>query len=300
MELVWKGVALSIQQAYEILIDDTECTLEEYRVYSQLTRYGYHIQRYYYEDSMKNVISNESVSLKKKVTMKPKIGLLMGDPEERMDHNRINQLEVFDNAKGELNTPKINSNVQIDESTKILSNTVGEDVQNIVDNMKSAIECTDNSISLISKYYNTNLENNTKISYSANLSDDQSKLDSAHEEKINEVNEGGNSKSDSNSNIEIIFEESPPNKIIVSKELNTCSTKNSTPVPNWLDSRIQRNVKLLPKRTTDISLAVNNKSETANVDKNDSLKRKELLSCRDDIENKKSKLEVRICVENLY
>lgn len=291
LELIWKGVALSIQQAYEILIDGTECTLEEYRVYSQLTRYGYHIQRFYYEDSMKNVISEESASLKKRVTMKPKRGLLMRDSEERMDHDRINQLEVWDNAIGELNMPKINSNVQIDESTKILSNTIKEDVQNIIENMKSAIECTDNSISLISKYYNTNLENDTKISYSANLSDDQSKLDSAHEETMNKVNEDGNSRNDSNSNIEIIFEETLSNKIKVVKELNTCSTKNSTPVPKWLDPRIQRNVKLLPKRT-DISLAVNNKSESANVNTSDSLKRKELLSCRNDTENKKSKLEV--------
>ncbi|XP_047363489.1 uncharacterized protein LOC124954496 [Vespa velutina] len=285
LELIWNGVALSIQQAYEILIDDTECTLEEYRVYSQLTRYGYHIQRFYYEDSIKDVISDESVSLKKKTIMKPKRGLRIEGSEQRVDHDTSNQLKVFDNAKGELNMLKINSNVQIDESTKILSNTFEEDIQNIIENIISTIECTNNSISLIPEYYNTKFKGNTTISYSANLRDNQSKLDSTHKEIINK---DGNSKNDWNSNIEIIFEETLSNKI---KEPTTCSTKNNTTVPKWLDSRIQRNVKLLPKRS-EISLAINNKSECANVDKNNSLKRKDLLSCKNDLENKKSKLEV--------
>lgn len=291
LELTWNGVALSIQQAYEILIDDTECTLEEYRVYSQLTRYGYHIQRFYSKDSIKNVISDESVSLKKNVIVETKKGLHMKGSEQRMDHDTSNQLKVFDDAEGELNMLKTNSNIQIDKSTKILNNTIEEDVQNIIENIKSAIECTNNSTSVISKYYNTKLENDTIISYSANLRDDQSKLDSTHEETINEVNKGGNSKNDRNSNIKIILEETLSSEVKVMKELPTCSVKNSTPVPKWLDSRIQRNVKLLPKRTE--ILAVNNKSESANIHQNNSLKRKEyLLSCRNDLENKKSKLEV--------
>ncbi|KAI4487003.1 hypothetical protein M0802_012103 [Mischocyttarus mexicanus] len=278
LELTWNGVALSIQQAYEILIDNKECTLEEYRVYSQLTRYGYHIQRFYYENSVKNTIPDESVSLKIKVIGEPEKGLRMKDSEQKeaaaTTCDGSNRLKLLDNAKEELNMLESTNHLQTDKYAKFSSNTVEIDVENIIENMKCAIEeCKNDSSSLISKYYNNELNN------------DQSKLNSRKEEKtINKVKRDDNSENFLNSQTRIICEETLSVK-------NRVVTKNGTLVSKWSDSRIQRNVKLLPKRI-EKSFPVNSKSESENLEENNFLKRKESLSCGSQSDNKKSKLEV--------
>ncbi|XP_015188886.1 PREDICTED: uncharacterized protein LOC107073016 [Polistes dominula] len=276
LELTWNGVALSIQQAYDILIDNKECTLEEYRVYSQLTRYGYHIQRFYYENSVKNATPDESVSLKIKVIGEPEKGLRMGDSERKESRDANNQPKEFDNSKDDLNILEGTNHLQTDKSDKVSSNTIEKDVESIIEKMKSTIECKNDSLSLISKYYNNKLEN------------DQSKLDSKKEEKtINEGEKVDNSKNGLNSQIRIISEKTLSVK-------NRLMTKNDTFVTKWSDSRIQRNIKLLPKRSEISSLSVNNKSETKNLEGNNTYKRKEPpLSCGSQSDNnKKSKLEV--------
>ncbi|KAG8041224.1 hypothetical protein G9C98_002212 [Cotesia typhae] len=55
------------QQAYELLINapNSDCSLEEYRVYSQLARSGYRLKRFYYQKS--DYEKDESSQLKKKV-----------------------------------------------------------------------------------------------------------------------------------------------------------------------------------------------------------------------------------------
>lgn len=95
LELIWNGVPCSIQQAYEILIDDSVCTLEEYRVYSQLTRYGYHIQRYFSEESKKCTRSDESTTAKRKIIVDPNNGLRMCDSQ--LQNQTLEKLKSFDN-----------------------------------------------------------------------------------------------------------------------------------------------------------------------------------------------------------
>ncbi|XP_067006159.2 uncharacterized protein [Anabrus simplex] len=47
LELLYDGVAMSIQQGYSTLLSpNTDCTLDEYRVYSQLVRQGYRLLRH--------------------------------------------------------------------------------------------------------------------------------------------------------------------------------------------------------------------------------------------------------------
>ncbi|KAL7289108.1 hypothetical protein TKK_0017056 [Trichogramma kaykai] len=48
LELLWNGMPLSIQQAYEIIIysKNSKCTIHEYKVFSHLIKLGYKVQRY--------------------------------------------------------------------------------------------------------------------------------------------------------------------------------------------------------------------------------------------------------------
>lgn len=59
---------LSIQQAYEVLINSpsSKCTLDEYRVYSQLVRWGYKLQRFHYKS-----FESKSSSSTKRIIMNP-------------------------------------------------------------------------------------------------------------------------------------------------------------------------------------------------------------------------------------
>ncbi|XP_014203735.1 uncharacterized protein LOC106636022 [Copidosoma floridanum] len=60
LELTWNGMPLSIQQAFAVLInvEHSKCTLDEYRVYSQLVRRGYRLQRIKEKPFMDNRSSN--------------------------------------------------------------------------------------------------------------------------------------------------------------------------------------------------------------------------------------------------
>ncbi|KAJ8682760.1 hypothetical protein QAD02_018552 [Eretmocerus hayati] len=67
LELSWNGMPLSIQQATEVLIksDNSKCNQDEYRVYSQLVRWGYRLQRY------KERLSLDSKPTNKRIIMNP-------------------------------------------------------------------------------------------------------------------------------------------------------------------------------------------------------------------------------------
>ncbi|KAG8235171.1 hypothetical protein J437_LFUL015477 [Ladona fulva] len=50
IEISYGGMPMSLQQAYSVLLGaNSTCTLEEYRVYSHLTKYGYKLRRHGYE-----------------------------------------------------------------------------------------------------------------------------------------------------------------------------------------------------------------------------------------------------------
>jgi hypothetical protein len=60
---------LSIQQAYEVLInsENSKCTQDEYRVYSQLIRWGYKLQRFRDKSPLDSKLSN----ITKRIIMNP-------------------------------------------------------------------------------------------------------------------------------------------------------------------------------------------------------------------------------------
>lgn len=69
LEVLWNGMPLSIQQAYEVMINSehSKCTLHEYRVYSQLVKRGYRLQRYQDKSASDSKFSNTP----KRIIMNP-------------------------------------------------------------------------------------------------------------------------------------------------------------------------------------------------------------------------------------
>ena len=60
LELTYKNVAMSVQQAFQLLISNknSDCTLESYLTYSRLVRLGYKVLRHQKTLQCKDVISN--------------------------------------------------------------------------------------------------------------------------------------------------------------------------------------------------------------------------------------------------
>ncbi|NP_001127799.2 tRNA splicing endonuclease 54 homolog [Nasonia vitripennis] len=69
LELLWNGMPLSIQQAYEVLIksENSRCNLDEYRVYSHLVKFGYKLQRF----CEKSTSDCKTSSTTKRIIMNP-------------------------------------------------------------------------------------------------------------------------------------------------------------------------------------------------------------------------------------
>ncbi|XP_020291364.1 uncharacterized protein LOC109858478 isoform X2 [Pseudomyrmex gracilis] len=134
LELLWNKFPCSIQQAYAILIDDSVCTLEEYRVYSQLSRYGYHIKRYLYEELEKYKL-DEPVS-KRKMIVNPENGLRICD----------NQSQIKQTTEKSKETPKniIDTHV-VSPCTKNQQNVAVEEpveqiVHDVMNNLLDSVE----------------------------------------------------------------------------------------------------------------------------------------------------------------
>ncbi|XP_076619099.1 tRNA splicing endonuclease subunit 54 isoform X2 [Colletes latitarsis] len=272
LELTWNDVPLSIQQAYELLIDNVECLIEEYRVYSQLVRYGYRIQRFVY-DSEKNIRSDESVSVKRKVIVEPENGLWMTDTQQQIKSYSDTHNGKYIGCQEDTN---LDSNDFCAKTCQDVPDHVDilEDVYKIVDDLLCTIE------NIETQNANTECEDDTVdcINLDTNLQREK----------------GNQDKRKRNSKVEIISEETLLGTIKIVTDPMNDHTKKSNSMADWRSSRIQRNVKLLPKRTDKVSLSndiaildSNTKSSEhrLNKHKSSSLPKKELQS-------KKSKHEV--------
>ncbi|EFN83046.1 uncharacterized protein LOC105184527 [Harpegnathos saltator] len=260
LELIWNGVPCSIQQAYEILIDDEVCTLDEYRVYSQLTRCGYRMQRYVYEESVKNDKSDDS-SVKKKVIVDPENGLRMYDsqtPNQQISERLKETLEKDASQTIDLSVTMPN--------TKDCSDTVEQAILDVMDYILCNIEEGENNLATSQL-----TESNKK-----------QKSDMDGEEK------GQNSK------LEIISDEILLGSIKILTDTTSSPKKESVTPSKWLGARIQRNVKLLPKRSNKVShveISVIGSSSTSGKLRNHG-KRKTVATTNESSDTKKSKDEV--------
>lgn len=115
LELTWKGLALSVQQAYCALLesDESECSLEEYRVYSHLVRQGYRLQRFRYQG---NTAWRDRKSLKRK---------RRAVDSEISDRVATTELNIADNLNHRaLKEPRVNGETIVKKDLKRLPSEV--------------------------------------------------------------------------------------------------------------------------------------------------------------------------------
>ncbi|XP_076686302.1 tRNA splicing endonuclease subunit 54 [Andrena cerasifolii] len=233
LELTWNDVPLSIQQAYELLIDNVECSIEEYRVYSQLVRCGYRIQRFVY-DTEKNTKSDESPSARRKVIVEPENGLWMADSQQQTNASTDKSDEMDAGSREVADTEANDSRVEIcQDATERLN--IPDDVHNVIEGLLCAVENTETRHADAER--KDTAENCSKLGTNSQAA------------------ENDESKRKRNSKLEIISEETLLGNIkIVTEPLNNCDMGNNNSATSWRSARIQRNVKLLPKRTDKLSL----------------------------------------------
>ncbi|KAL0103039.1 hypothetical protein PUN28_018382 [Cardiocondyla obscurior] len=214
LELFWNDLSCSIQQAYEILIDNLTCTLEEYRVYSQLIRYGYHIQRYIYEESDKCSRSDELTTVKRKIIVEPETGLRMSDNQSQNKQSvQKPQLILVQDIPETLSKSHVNHSTKHHEKAG-LQESVEQIVCSLVDQVVNSVESQECGNKPATSRGESNEESNTNA-----------------EEK------------NRNSKPEIIADETLLGNIKILRDKPS----------KWPGSRIQRNVKQLPKRNDKLS-----------------------------------------------
>lgn len=200
------------------MIDDSVCTLEEYRVYSQLTRYGYRIQRFFYEESEKCYRSDEFA--KRKIIVDPESGLRMSD----------NQSQNTEKLKETLvkSVTKISNKSLVNANTKHQENITDEPVDQIVQDVMVHLLSNIEDQKSVNKSVTFELMENNTIQSDIN-----------------------NEENNRNSKPEIISDETLLGNIKILKD-TTCNSKKIIKVSKWPGARIQRNVKQLPKRSDKV------------------------------------------------
>lgn len=244
------------------MLDDTVCTLDEYRVYSQLTRYGYRIQRYVYEESDKYGRSDDSTPVKRKVIVDPENGLRMCDSQMQNQEvsDKLKETSTKDTSQT-LDTSFVNSNVN-DCRNAVSEKPIEQIVRDVVDHIICNIE-------------------------------DQNDVEEGDKKQKSDIN--GEEKS-RNSKLEIISDETLLGKVKILSDTTCSSKKETVTTPKWPGARIQRNVKLLPKRNDKISPADVSiiGSSCAGASSRNYSKRKAVAATSNAQDTKKSKDEVEL------
>lgn len=237
------------------MIDDSVCTLEEYRVYSQLTRYGYRIQRYFYEESDKCNRLDELIPVKRKIIVDPENGLRMSDNQPQNKQSIKKSKLTLTNDMPETSDKSVSLNVEDHEKT-----TIQEFVKQVVFDLVDQVVCN------IMKHEN---EPATSRVIENNVT----------EKAVNSEEKNRHSKP------EIISDETLLGNI---KILRDTSCKVS-----WPGARIQRNVKQLPKRNDKVSFPEISIIDSDTSENSKYSEKRKIVSQIDELHIKKSKHEVR-------
>lgn len=201
------------------MIDDSVCTLDEYRVYSQLTRYGYRIQRYFYEEPEKCYRSDELI--KRKIIVDPESGLRISDNQNQQSTEKSKETLIKDVTKT-LDKSFVNANTK-DQENVIVEEPIDQVIQDVMAHLLSNIEDQKNV--------------NNSVTFEL-METDTTQNDVNSEEK------------NRNSKPEIISDETLLGNIKILRD-TTCNSK-TIKISKWPGARIQRNVKQLPKRSDKI------------------------------------------------
>lgn len=233
LELTWNGVPLSIQQAYNILIDDSECSLEEYRVFSDLVRCGYRLQRFNYKQIEKNAKSNES---KRIINTSSVEEVSLNNSNDSNDNESTGKDEISDEEKN--NQIKKNDIIELEPTIGNINDTKNVEMEGSKTESKDITE---------SKYHNSlnNEVSNIDEVIHGVLDDIMNDIDDIVTYSTTDNSDSNHDNQDFNKNrnarVEIVSDETLLGNIKVIKDPMTNSKSSGT--------RIQRNVKLLSKST---------------------------------------------------
>lgn len=246
------------------MIDESVCTLEEYRVYSQLTRYGYRIQRYLYEEPEKCYRSDDVT--KRKIIVDPENGLRMSDNQlqNQQSTEKSKETLVKDVTKTS-NKSFVNANTK-DQENIIVEEPVDQVVQDVMGDLLS------------------NVEDQKSINNSVTLElmeNDMMQSDVNNEEK------------NRNSKPEIISDETLLCNIKILRDTTTCNSKSAIKVSKWPGARIQRNVKQLPKRSNKVLSPEISVIDSGLANESPKVEKRKLAQNEESSPIKKSKHEVR-------
>ncbi|XP_015589046.1 uncharacterized protein LOC107264853 [Cephus cinctus] len=242
LELTWDNVVLSVQQAYEILIeeDESQCTIDEYRAYSHLVKQGYRVQRYCRDlctssvsGYVKWVRMTRNVYERKKFIVNPINGLRMNDGNSEKDIKEKEQKDLS------------------------IANLVS-DVKGLIDDMINEIEQEKTESPKVEETLQTNDSLTLKLTEANAVLDTQQKDCCVQElpgpSNVHQANSLNNNGRRIKPKIGIISEET----VLEPVRLIKCSPGDKAVLGNsaqkWPGSRIQRNVKLLPKRNDKVNV----------------------------------------------
>ncbi|XP_046741148.1 uncharacterized protein LOC124408330 [Diprion similis] len=290
LELTWEGVPLSVQQAYAVLLESNQpkCNIDEYRVYSHLVRQGYRLQRFRYEDdsvlSDMNTSSRRSAKLKrKKLIHDPRGGFGMtrarmsvADSDEStkndstMTTQDFNSVERDQGMVDDTNDKQIGCSLRTEKSYECPSSSQpGDDVESRseinVSNTSETHTCEDsagtNEVEKIITPLGTNVET-AFVSGTGKYTLDGATIGT--KKLPSELYDKGVENLPGPSNVEA---DKRVNNQGHSKKLKIISDETILGdikiLSKWPGTRIQRNVKWMPKRnTTEALLPVTEKQSS--------------------------------------
>lgn len=294
IELLWDEVAITLEQAYNILLDSdtSECSLEEYKVYSQCLRRGYRVQRCSSVKLLpkKKASLRESINPPKKVIISPLTGLRKSNDCSRGRDNigiagKNKCSDKLSHSPNKINLEEINIEEEDNNDNGMDDDSVKKVIENIISNLESKEHKTisDNQES------HKLIKSNDHFKYE--LSETITSIPSENLEKQIVIKKNYNSKA------EIISEESVSQYVKILKDVSRDNTSTENSASKWLGTRIKRNVKVLPKRVDQIPVSTlfSESSQTAVNENTNEMKRMRnaLLYSSDCSACKKQRQEVR-------
>ncbi|XP_033214159.1 uncharacterized protein LOC117171191 [Belonocnema kinseyi] len=252
IELLWDEVAITLEQAYNILLDAdiSECSLEEYKVYSQFLRRGYRVQRCFSLKLLpkKRASIRESINPHKKIIISALTGLRNCNIISRYRENiaivgKNKCSNRLSNAPKKRNLEEYNIEDEDNNDNGIDGDSVKTVIETIISNLESKEQ----------KKTPDNQESHKLIKinepYKSELSEKNTSIPTENLGKQTVRKRNCNSKA------EIISEESVSQCVKILKDISRDNSNTEKSASKRLCTRIKRNVKLLPKRANQIPVS---------------------------------------------
>ncbi|KAF7995914.1 hypothetical protein HCN44_007021 [Aphidius gifuensis] len=164
LELKWNKLPLSIQQAYEVILDSskTGCSLDKYRVFSHLTRIGYHLQRFNYDYNLLN--DKHDDQHKKKVIVNPENGNWISKNDKTIIDNSLLNIDkvIIDVVDDIISNIEKNEDDKVIKSKKKVEIICEEKLSQPIEFVKSST-VIDSDINNTPKWTSARIKRNIKL-----------------------------------------------------------------------------------------------------------------------------------------